>query len=61
MVWVARLQRLFVAKVGPLLVKEIFFAIFSAFFHFDFAECRALDKVFAECPTKDTWQSTLCR
>ena len=33
----------------------------SHFFGFNFAECRALGKGFAECPIKDTWQSWLCR
>ena len=35
--------------------------IFSGFFGFNFAECRALGKGFAECPIKDTRQSWLCR
>ena len=34
---------------------------FEFFFCFNFAECRALGKGFAECPTKDTRQRRLCR
>ena len=34
---------------------------FGFFFGFNFAECRALGKGFAECPTKDTRQRRLCR
>ena len=35
--------------------------IFRVFFGSNFAECRALGKGFAECPTKDTRQRRLCR
>ena len=34
---------------------------FGFFFGSNFAECRALGKGFAECPTKDTRQRRLCR
>jgi hypothetical protein len=36
-----------------------FFCNFSVFFVSNFAECRALGKLFAECPTKNTQQRRL--
>ena len=52
---------------GPPSIKKIpfFFGknshLFRVFFGFNFAECRALGKGFAECPIKNTRQSWLCR
>jgi hypothetical protein len=48
--------------VPPLIKKNIlkFFSyFFLEFFGSAFAECRTLDKAFAECPIKDTWQRPL--